>query len=86
MRLDLAVSDREFAALASDVKHLTQSVNETRLQVREIDGKVDGILSRFDRMDGGMKVAMGVSGFLGALAMLVITKGLPMLFSGLPRI
>lgn len=86
MSLQLAVSDREFAALASDVKYLAQSVAETRASVKEIDTKVDGLLSRFDRIDGGMKVAMGVSGFLGAFVMLVITKVLPLLFAGLPRL
>lgn len=82
----MAVSDREFATLAAEVKYLTESVNQTRAEVAVIDGKVDGILSRFDKIDGGMKVAMAISGFLGAGAMLLLTKVLPLLFTGLPRI
>jgi hypothetical protein len=82
----MAVSDREFATLAAEVKYLKDSVNDVRSEVRVIDGKVDGLLSRFDRIDGGMKVAMGVSGFLGAAAMLLMTKVVPFLFAGLPRI
>lgn len=82
----MAVTDREFATLAADVKHLTASVDKTRTEVAVIDSKVDGLLSRFDRIDGGMRVAMGVSGFLGAAAMFFLTKVLPLLFSGLPRI
>lgn len=82
----MAVSDREFATLAAEVKYLTASVQQTRAEVAVIDGKVDGLLSKMDQASGGMKVAMAVSGFLGAAAMLVITKVLPLLFSGLPKI
>lgn len=82
----MAVSDREFATLAADVKHLTASADKTRADLVVIDGKVDGLLSRFDRIDGGMKVAMAVSGIIGAAATLAVTKLLPLLFVGLPRI
>jgi len=82
----VAVSDREFATLAADVKHLTTSVDQTRASLKEIDGKVDGILGRFDRVDGGLKVAMAVSGFMGALAMLLLTKLAPMLIAFLPKV
>lgn len=82
----MAVSDREFGELSQEVKHLTESLREVRLEVRTIDHKVDGIITRFDRIDGGMKVAMAVSGFLGAAAMLVMTKLLPLLFAGFTRL
>lgn len=82
----MAVSDREFATLAADVKHLTASADHTREQVSILDGKVDGILSKIDQTSGGLRVAMAVSGFFGALAMLVITKVVPLLFAGLPRL
>jgi len=49
-------------------------------------GMCDNVNTRLDQASGGMKVAMGVSGFVGAAAMLFLTKVLPLLFSGLPRI
>ena len=82
----MAVPDKEFWVLSQKVEDLTVRLREVRDEVKSIDGKVDGILSRFDRIDGGMRIAMAVSGFLGAAAMLVLTKVLPLLFSGLPRI
>lgn len=82
----MAVSDREFATLAADVKHLTASADKTRADLVTIDGKVDGLLSRFDRIDGGMKVAIWFSGLIGALAMFGLTKVAPMLLGALPRI
>lgn len=86
MSLQLTVSDREFAALASDVKYLAQSVAETRASVKEIDTKMDGLRSLLDQAGGGIRVAMAVSGFMGAFVMLLITKVLPLLFAGLPRL
>jgi len=82
----MAVTDREFATLAAEVKYLTASVNQTRADVAVIDGKVDGLLSRFDRIDGAMKLAMAVSGFFGAAFMLILTKVVPILFAGMPRL
>ena len=82
----ILASEREFGELTERVKNLREAVDDTRSDVAIIDGKVDGILSRFDQATGGLRVAMAVSGFLGAAAMLVLTKVLPLLFSGLPRI
>jgi len=82
----MAVPDKEFWVLSQKVEDLTTRVREVRDEVKAIDAKVDGILSRFDRIDGGMRIAMAVSGFLGAAAMLFLTKVLPLLFAGLPRI
>lgn len=82
----MAVPDKEFWVLSQKVEDLSIRLKEVREEVKSIDGKVDGILARFDRIDGGMRLAMGVSGFMGAVAMLVLTKVLPLLFSGLPRL
>jgi len=82
----ILASEREFGELTERVKNLREAVDDTRSDVAIIDGKVDGILSRFDQATGGLRVAMAVSGFLGAAAMLLLTKVLPLLFSGLPRI
>jgi len=82
----IVATDREFGELSERVKNLAESVREVRLEVRAIDAKVDGILSRFDQATGGLRVAMAVSGFLGAAVMLVFTKVLPILLAGLPKI
>lgn len=82
----MAVPDKEFWVLSQKVEDLSIRLKEVREEVKSIDGKVDGILARFDRIDGGMRLAMGVSGFMGAVVMLVLTKVLPILFSGLPRL
>jgi len=86
MDYGVAVPDKDFWVLSQKVEDLSVRMREVRDEVKSIDAKVDGLLSRFDRIDGGMKVAMGVSGFLGAAAMLIMTKLLPLLFAGLPRI
>lgn len=82
----MSISEREVGDMIRRVMNLEESFKEVRQEVKSIDGKVDGILARFDRQDGGMKVAMAVSGFLGAVAMIVLTKVLPLLFAGLPRL
>lgn len=82
----IVASEREFGELTERVKNLKEAVDKTRLELGTVDLKVDGIISRLDQASGGMRVAMAVSGFLGAAAMLVLTKVLPLLFSGLPRI
>lgn len=82
----MAVPDKDFWVLSQKVEDLTTRVREVRDEVKTIDAKVDGILAKFDRVDGGLRVAMAVSGFFGALAMLVITKVLPFLFAGLTKI
>lgn len=82
----MSLSDREAGDIIRRIINLEEGVKDLRSEVKSMDGKVDGILSRFDRVDGGLKVAMAVSGFLGALSMLLLTKVLPMLFAGLPRL
>lgn len=82
----MAVSDREFGELLGDVKAMKKDLSELETTAKGLNEKVDGILSKFDQATGGLRVAMAVSGFLGALAMLLLTKVLPILFAGLPKL
>lgn len=83
-------TDREFGELSERVKNLSESVREFRsevkAEVKSINENVDSIRSILDQAGGGMKVAMAVSGLVGAFAMVIITKVLPWLFAGLPRL
>lgn len=82
----MAVSEREVSDILRRVIHLEEGFKEMRSDVRSVDGKVDGILSRFDRIDGGMRVAIWFSGFAGAVVMFMITKISPFLLGVLPKI
>jgi hypothetical protein len=82
----MAVSEREVSDILRRVIHLEEGFKEMRSDVRSMDGKVDGILSRFDKIDGGLRVAIWFSGFAGAVLMFLITKVSPFLLGALPKI
>lgn len=84
--LAMALSEREAGDIIRRIMTMEEGVKDLRSEVRSVDGKVDGILSRFDRIDGGMKVAMIASGLIGAAATFTVTKVLPLLFVGLPKL
>jgi len=86
MSYNMAVSDREFGELLGEVRAMKRDLAKVEENTKGLDGKVDGILSRFDQIDGGMKTAIWFSGLLGALAMFAMTKGLPLLFGFLPKV
>lgn len=82
----MALSEREAGDIIRRIISLEEGVKDLRSEVRGLDGKVDGILSRFDQIDGGMRTAIWFSGLLGALAMFAMTKALPLLFGFLPKV
>ena len=84
----MAVSDREFGELISDVRTLKRDLGSVQSDVSTVDGKVDSILSRFDRIDGGWKVLMAigsVAGVVGGVLATLIIKVFPFLFSVFPK-
>ncbi len=84
----MAISEREFGELFSDVRTLKRDLGNVETQVNTVDGKVDSILTRFDRMDGGWKVLMSIgsiAGVVGGVLATLIIKGFPLLFSILPK-
>lgn len=82
----MAVSDREFGELLGEVRAMKRDLAKVEENTKGLDGKVDGILSRFDQIDGGMKTAIWLSGVFGALVMFGITKIAPFLLGFLPKI
>lgn len=83
------ISDREFGELSQQVKHLTESLREVRVDVHTIDEKVDGIHSRFDRIDGGWKVLMflgGLAGIAGSILTTILIKIWPLFLGTLPKV
>lgn len=82
----MAVSDREFGELLGEVRSMKRDLAKVEENTKGLDGKVDGILSRFDQIDGGMKIAIWFSGIIGALAMFGLTKVAPMLLGFLPKV
>lgn len=85
----LAVSDREFGELAQMVKGLQKDLSKVEVQVNSVDGKVDSVLSRFDRIDGGWKVLIAVGGVMGVIASVLTTiaiKSWPLLIGTLPKV
>lgn len=82
----MAVSDREFGELLGKVNAIQKDVTELETSTKSLDGKVDGLIRRFDQIDGGMKVAIWFSGIIGALAMFGLTKVAPLLIGALPKI
>lgn len=82
----MAVSDREFGELLGEVRAMKRDLAKVEENTKGLDSKVDGILSRFDQIDGGMKIAIWFSGIVGALAMFGLTKILPMLLGFLPKV
>lgn len=82
----MPVSDREFGELLGEVRAMKRDLAKVEENTKGLDGKVDGILSRFDQIDGGMKIAIWFSGIVGALAMFGLTKILPMLLGFLPKV
>lgn len=82
----MAVSDREFGELLGEVRSMKRDLAKVEENTQGLDGKVDGILSRFDQIDGGMKIAIWFSGIIGALAMFGLTKVAPLLLGVLPKV
>lgn len=82
----MAVSDREFGELLGEVRSMKRDLAKVEENTKGLDGKVDGILSRFDQIDGGMRIAIWFSGIIGALAMFGLTKVAPMLMGFLPKV
>jgi hypothetical protein len=84
--MGMAVSDREFGELLGEVRGVRRDLEKMEKASNALDTKVDGILSRFDQIDGGTKVAIWFSGMIGALAMFGLTKIAPMIIGVLPRL
>lgn len=82
----MAVSDREFGQLLGKVSAIEADLKRVEKNVDSMDGKVDGIIARFDQIDGGMKVAIWFAGIIGALAMFGLTKVAPLLLGFLPKV
>lgn len=82
----MAVSDREFGELLGEVRAMKRDLAKVEENTQGLDSKVDGILSRFDQIDGGMRIAIWFSGIIGALAMFGLTKVAPMLMGFLPKV
>lgn len=82
----MAVSDREFGELLGEVRAMKRDLAKVEENTNGLDSKVDGILSRFDQIDGGMKVAIWLSGLIGALGMFGLTKLSPLLLGFLPKV
>ena len=86
MSMAVALSEREAGDIIRRIISLEEGVKDLRSEVRGLDGKVDGILSRFDQIDGGLKVAIWASGFIGAVGMFALTKIAPLFLGFLPKV
>lgn len=85
----LAVSDREYGTLVQKVVHLEEGMKNLRAEVKEVDSKVDSILSRFDKIDGGWRVLIFLGGIAGVVASILTTiaiKAWPLLIGTLPKV
>lgn len=85
----MSLSDREAGDIIRRIINLEEGVKELRSEVKSMDGKVDGILSRFDRIDGGWKTLMflgGIAGTVGAVITAIVLKIWPLFLGTLPRI
>lgn len=82
-------TEREFGELTQVVRGLAKDLGKVEIQVNTVDGKVDSILSRFDRLDGGWATLMWVGGIVGVFASVattVVFKVFPFLLGNLPRL
>lgn len=82
----MAPTDREFGEFLGNVKSIQKDVSRIETGYKELDKKVDMLIRRFDRMDGALKLSMWLAGFFGAIGMFVLTKVVPLLIPGIPRL
>lgn len=71
------------------VKAMAKDVGKLEEQVGVLDGKVDDILSQFDRIDGGWKVLIAIGSVVGIIASILTTIALkvwPLLLGTLPKV
>lgn len=81
----MAVNDTEFGELRGDVKAIKKDLSEVESDMKELKGKVDGILTQIATVRGGMAVAIWASGFIGAVGMFALTKIAPLFLGFLPK-
>lgn len=85
----MAIPERDFGQLEQAVKNLTEGVDDLRAEVKGMDIKVDGILSKFDQVQGGYKVLLFLGGFAGVAGSVLTTLALkmwPFLLGTLPKV
>lgn len=82
----MTVSPQQFGEMVSDVKNIKEDMVEVKSDMKDMEGKVDRILTQIATVRGGMRVAVWFSGILGALGMFGLTKVAPMFIGFLPKI
>lgn len=96
----MPVSEQEFGALLGSFQALQREVAELKTdsktafkdikeENKSISDTLDGILSRFDRIDGGWRTLMflgGIAGTVGAVITAIVIKIWPLFLGALPRI
>lgn len=85
----MTVSPQQFGEMVSDVKNIKEDMVEVKSDMKDMEGKVDRILSRFDQLDGGWRVLVavgGVAGVVGGFLTGIVLKFFPLLVGALPKI
>lgn len=85
----MTVSPQQFGEMVSDVKSIKKDLSEVEADIKALKRTVDGLIGRFDRIDGGWKMLMfigGIAGTVGSGITALAIKLWPLLFGTLPKI
>lgn len=89
----MALSEREAGDVLRRLINLESGQKELRDEVKNVDGKVDGIITRIDttfaQLDGGWRALLfvgGIAGTIGTALTFLAVKLWPLLFGTLPKI
>lgn len=85
----MTIQSQQFGELIGTVKALKDNVSKLEGTTETLDTKVDKLISRFDRIDGGWKVLIAVGGLAGTVASVltaIAMKMWPFLLGSLPKV